>query len=167
MSTFDPKELKPGTLMRQNKGTAAATLKERKEDDTGWWVVGGGGLGDSVITDETAGWTPDLLSTIAALQSENADLRASIGDQQEAIGQSDAYIESLKSERDGLEKTNHWNADGALVIEEKTLFRHVGWLGFSGLFYGVDDKPINFEGGGFAPLYVQAAKWVDGEGWDD
>ena len=56
---FDPRALRPGTLMRHNKTAAVVVLRERKADDSGWWVEGGGGLGDYVITDETAGWTPD------------------------------------------------------------------------------------------------------------
>lgn len=59
MGPFSPRDLKPGTLMHHNTTGSKAILKERKADDTGWWVEGGGGLGDSVITNESAGWTPD------------------------------------------------------------------------------------------------------------
>ena len=38
-------------------------------------------------------------------------------------------LEQIKQPR------NHWNDDGDLVIEQKTLFRHVGYLGHSGTWY--------------------------------
>lgn len=61
---------------------------------------------------------------------------------------------------------NHWDDNGDLVIEERTLFRQVGWQGHKGgQFYfsppGKDEEP-----GGYSPMYVQIA--VDhGEGWVD
>ena len=67
---------------------------------------------------------------------------------------------------------NHWNDNGDLVIEEKTLFRQVGWLGHSGnarRFYGMalDVTWIHqHEPGGYSPVYEQIATW-DGEGWRD
>jgi hypothetical protein len=60
---------------------------------------------------------------------------------------------------------NHWSAAGDLVIEQKTLFRQVGWLGQSGQFYALTEIPT--EPGGFAPVYQQIATWKDGEGWDE
>ncbi len=65
--------------------------------------------------------------------------------------------------------SNHWNDDGDLVIEEKTLFRQVGWLGQSGDFYLPEDhaEALAREPGGFGPVYQQIATWVEEEGWRD
>jgi len=39
-------------------------------------------------------------------------------------------------------KTNHWNSDGDLVVETRTLFRQVGWQGHrAGDFYSMDSHP--------------------------
>jgi len=64
---------------------------------------------------------------------------------------------------------NHWNDSGDLVIEEKTLFRQVGWRGHtSGSFFSVDAPPNTYmERGGYSPVYEQIATWVEGEGWKD
>lgn len=64
---------------------------------------------------------------------------------------------------------NHWNDSGDFVIEEKTLFRQVGWIDQTannkGDFYpmGTDMRWCSV----FAPVYQQIATWVDGEGWKD
>lgn len=64
-----------------------------------------------------------------------------------------------------MTKRNHWS-NGDLVIEERTLFRQVGWHGHSGRFYHRAEDPAETEPGGFAPVYVQIA--VDhGDGWED
>jgi hypothetical protein len=63
-------------------------------------------------------------------------------------------------------RTNHYNDDGDLVVERKTLFRHVGWHGQSGRFYDLASPPTA-EPGSFAPVYEQIAAWVEGEGWVD
>ena len=53
-------------------------------------------------------------------------------------------------------KTNHWNSDGDLVVETRTLFRQVGWQGHrAGDFYSMDSHPQDTEPGGFSPVYVQ------------
>lgn len=62
---------------------------------------------------------------------------------------------------------NHWDENGDLVVEEKTLFRHVGWVGQSGRFYEVHSVAIQSEPGGFSPLFQQIATWKAGEGWQD
>lgn len=63
---------------------------------------------------------------------------------------------------------NHWTADGDLVVEEKTLFRPVGWRGQSGRFYPQSQPPMKAdEPGSFSPVYEQIATWVEGEGWHD
>ena len=64
---------------------------------------------------------------------------------------------------------NHWNDSGDLVIEEKTLFRHVGWL------VGAVEPRFHFAGEGLpqlngetvTPIYQQISTWDDGEGWHD
>lgn len=65
--------------------------------------------------------------------------------------------------------SNHWSESGNLVVEEKTLFRQVGWLGQSGAFYMVEDhaEALARETGSFSPVYQQIATWVEGEGWND
>jgi hypothetical protein len=66
---------------------------------------------------------------------------------------------------------NHWTDGGDLVVEEKTLFRQVGWRGQSGRFYDLASPPHsgqpNPERGGYSPVYEQIATWVEGEGWKD
>ena len=72
-------------------------------------------------------------------------------------------LEQIKQPR------NHWNDDGDLVIEQKTLFRHVGYLGHSGTWYPNDGSSwpsASQEPGGYSPLYQQIATWEDG-GWRD
>ena len=64
---------------------------------------------------------------------------------------------------------NHWNDDGDLVIEERTLFRQVGWQGHNDLcFYTVEDVDIckQQNRGGYSPVYVQIAT-DHGDGWED
>lgn len=60
---------------------------------------------------------------------------------------------------------NHWNDDGDLVVEEKTLFRQVGWQNTTGRFYDTRDQAVH--PGGYWPIYQQIATWVEGEGWKD
>lgn len=62
---------------------------------------------------------------------------------------------------------SHWSDDGDLIIEDKTLFRPVGFQGHkSGVFYS--DAPTNEqEPGGYSPIYIQIATWVTDEGWKD
>jgi hypothetical protein len=60
---------------------------------------------------------------------------------------------------------NHWSNSGDLVIEEKTLFRQIGWYGQSGRFYSMKETPT--ESGSYAPIYEQISTWVEGEGWKD
>ncbi|MDE2101507.1 MAG: hypothetical protein KGL39_29950 [Patescibacteria group bacterium] len=70
----------------------------------------------------------------------------------------------------GLSKHNHWNEDGDLVVEQKTLFRQVGWRGQSGAFYGrhIPTETIrHHEKGGYSPVYEQIAIWSESEGWRD
>ncbi|HVX20912.1 MAG TPA: hypothetical protein VHB02_06175 [Acidimicrobiales bacterium] len=74
--------------------------------------------------------------------------------------------EGAKTDGPGSPAHNHWNADGDLVIEEKTLFRMVGWRNSQGQFFGVGSPLVNPRGS-FAPVYEQIATWVDGEGWKD
>ena len=62
---------------------------------------------------------------------------------------------------------NHWNTSGDLVVEQKTLFRQVGWHGHSGRFYRKEADPSKTEPSGFSPVYVQISTWIEGEGWDD
>ena len=64
---------------------------------------------------------------------------------------------------------NHWSTDGDLVIEEKTLFRQVGWITSDGSFYRRTDGGTVLLAGGatLSPLYVQIATWVEGQGWKD
>ena len=72
-------------------------------------------------------------------------------------------LEQIKQPR------NHWNDDGDLVIEQKTLFRHVGYLGHSGTWYPNNGTwpTASQEPGGYSPLYQQIATWVEGDGWHD
>lgn len=65
---------------------------------------------------------------------------------------------------------NHWSNGGDLIIEEKTMFRQVGWRSQSGQFYDLSSP--TFAGqplpeGSYAPIYEQIATWVEGEGWKD
>lgn len=63
---------------------------------------------------------------------------------------------------------NHWNDNGDLVVEEKTLFRQVGWRGQSGEFYQKDENPTaHNEPGGFSPVYIQIATADPEGGWKD
>ena len=62
---------------------------------------------------------------------------------------------------------NHWNPDGDLVIEEKTLFRQVGWQNTTGRFFQMGDRGQAVDPGGYWPVYQQIATWVEGEGWKD
>jgi hypothetical protein len=66
-----------------------------------------------------------------------------------------------------MDVRNHWSDDGDLVVEEKTLFRQVGWRGQSGRYYLNEADPSEREPGGFSPVYEQIATWVEGEGWSD
>ncbi|MCA1832587.1 MAG: hypothetical protein LC750_07620 [Actinobacteria bacterium] len=59
---------------------------------------------------------------------------------------------------------NHWSDDGDLVIEDRTLFRQVGWQGHSGRFYNIGD--ILDEPSGYSPVYEQIAT-DHGDGWED
>ncbi len=62
---------------------------------------------------------------------------------------------------------NHWQNDTDLVIEEKTLFRQVGWVGHvSKAFIPKNGGDLSTESGGISPVYVQIATWKDG-GWND
>jgi hypothetical protein len=73
----------------------------------------------------------------------------------------------MSSER-VIERRNHWNAPGDLVVEQKTLFRQVGWHGQSGRFYPFTQPPSRTdEPGSFSPVFEQVATWVEGEGWND
>lgn len=62
-------------------------------------------------------------------------------------------------------KINHWSSSGDLVIEQKTLFRQVGWLQ-SDLFYSMNELPDNRKAP-YSPVYIQIATWVEDEGWND
>lgn len=70
-----------------------------------------------------------------------------------------AEVERLRGRR------NHW-VEGDLVVEQRTLFRQVGWLGRSGQFYMLKDQAevMGREPAGFAPVYEQIDV-DDGEGW--
>jgi hypothetical protein len=59
---------------------------------------------------------------------------------------------------------NHWSDDGDLVIEEKTLFRQVGWL-VGGTYY--KELPNSNGRQALVPIYEQIATWEEGEGWKD
>ncbi len=61
---------------------------------------------------------------------------------------------------------NHWSG-GDLIVEEKTMFRPVGWQGQSGAFYSLEADARRNETGSYSPVYVQIATWVEGEGWND
>lgn len=67
---------------------------------------------------------------------------------------------------------NHWSEDGDLIIEEKTLFRQVGWQSHTGLFFSKDQEAEcrAVERNGYkvpyAPVYIQVSTW-DGDGWRD
>ncbi len=63
---------------------------------------------------------------------------------------------------------NHWSDDGDLIIEDKTMFRQVGWLSHDNVFWlmGADD-PRTDKRIPFGPVYVQISTWVNGEGWHD
>lgn len=63
---------------------------------------------------------------------------------------------------------NHWSDDD-LVIEERTLFRQVGWQGANNhAFYAMGGEAICKRDnlGGYAPVYVQIAT-DHGDGWED
>ena len=62
---------------------------------------------------------------------------------------------------------NHSTPDGDLVIEQKTLFRQVGWMRQSGVFYPVNHDPSQVERGGYAPVYQEIAIWFPNEGWKE
>lgn len=66
-------------------------------------------------------------------------------------------------------KTNHFDPDGNLIIEKRTMFRQVGWVGHNGKLYplNISDKVLKIMSpGGFSPIYKEIA--VDnGEGWED
>jgi hypothetical protein len=73
-----------------------------------------------------------------------------------------------RSEEQAAAPHNHWNADGDLVIEQKTLFRRVGWLTHNTKQFSTDitePRPGQLEG--ISPVYEQIATWVEGEGWND
>ena len=62
---------------------------------------------------------------------------------------------------------NHWNDGGDLVIEERTLFRQVGWQAHnSGTFSSMEDGPAHGPREGYSPLYVQIST-DHGDGWED
>lgn len=64
---------------------------------------------------------------------------------------------------------NHWQDKETLIVEEKTLFRQVGWHGQSGRFYTLASPPHSGQANpeaSFCAVYEQIAKW-SGEGWDD
>lgn len=55
---------------------------------------------------------------------------------------------------------NHWSDDGDLVIEERTLFRPVGWLVNGGkndglLIANISEAVKKVPHGSFTPLYIQ------------
>ena len=79
-------------------------------------------------------------------------------------------IDFGQEEETVTEQDNHWQAPDTLVVEDKTLFRQVGWHGQSGRFYELQTELSelhNHEKGGYAPIYEQIATWVEGEGWKD
>ena len=48
---------------------------------------------------------------------------------------------------------------------ERMVLRQAGWLGHSGRFYSLDEKPSQTERGGYGPVYINTGSWVDlGEG---
>jgi hypothetical protein len=61
---------------------------------------------------------------------------------------------------------NHWSSSGNLVIEDRTLFHQVGWMGQSGRFYKLYEDVKRSESGGFTPIYEQVAT-DHGSGWED
>jgi hypothetical protein len=61
---------------------------------------------------------------------------------------------------------NHWNDDGDLVVEQKTLFRLVGWLTHTSKRFCPVGSGIPYGTEGFSPVYQQIATWVDGD-WHD
>jgi hypothetical protein len=64
---------------------------------------------------------------------------------------------------------NHWDDSGDLVIEDRTLFRQVGWQGHTyGTFYRLEEEGIcrRNNSGGYSPVYIQIAT-DHGEGWED
>ena len=86
-----------------------------------------------------------------------ADLRWQVGHGRNESG--------IRMTTDADVQHNHWNEDGDLVIEKKTLFRRVGWRGQTGRFYKGEPKDRRVEPGGYSPVYEQIATWVEGEGW--
>lgn len=55
---------------------------------------------------------------------------------------------------------NHYNEDGDLVVEDRTVFRQVGWLIYGGPNDGLMVKEMSKEHlsapiGSFAPLYIE------------
>jgi hypothetical protein len=68
---------------------------------------------------------------------------------------------------------NHWSDDGDLIIEEKTLFRQVGWQSHMGTFFPMGQQAacagIEYNGYPvpYSPVYIQISIWKDGEGWCD
>lgn len=61
--------------------------------------------------------------------------------------------------------TNHWTSDVDFVVEEKTLFRLVGWRCDSGCLHHVRQPPAEWpQPDSFAPVYVQSATW-ENDGW--
>lgn len=62
---------------------------------------------------------------------------------------------------------NHWNDGGDLVIEDRTLFRQVGWQSHNArTFSSMEDGPVHGEREGYSPVYVQIAT-DHGDGWED
>jgi hypothetical protein len=63
---------------------------------------------------------------------------------------------------------NHWNDDGDLVIEDRTLFRQVGWSAGRTTFYPMDadvNTLMRAHPGGLWPIFQQIAT-DHGEGWE-
>lgn len=61
---------------------------------------------------------------------------------------------------------NHWSDDGDLVIEDRTLFRKVGYQAHPlwRLLQGTPDQRAGARG--HSPVYVQIAT-DHGDGWED
>lgn len=63
---------------------------------------------------------------------------------------------------------NHWNGDGDLVIEEKTLFRQVGWQMHNNQKMVPMGAIPDTGQEGYSPMYVQiAVDHGNGNGWED
>lgn len=64
---------------------------------------------------------------------------------------------------------NYFNVNGDMIVELRTMFRQVGWIGQSGVLYAKDvdqDFLKSVEKGGFSPIYQEIA--VDrGQGWEN